>query len=141
MLYPKCNSDSIVIDSRLLKEGNYTRRRRECLNPKCVIRFTTRESLVEENLSSEVDHLNATVSHMTRLALATFIGADKQIIQSLAFLAGSSARQVARDCGYHEGYLYKSPFTRQPDPLTIKQMRDRLTQVVLDKVKQQEEGS
>ena len=44
MLCPKCNSvDDKVIDSRLSKEGNSIRRRRECL--KCAHRFTTYEEI------------------------------------------------------------------------------------------------
>ena len=44
MLCPKCNSlDDKVIDSRLSKEGNSIRRRRECL--KCQHRFTTYEEI------------------------------------------------------------------------------------------------
>lgn len=44
MLCPKCNSiDDKVIDSRLSKEGNSIRRRRECL--KCHHRFTTYEEV------------------------------------------------------------------------------------------------
>jgi transcriptional repressor NrdR len=43
MYCPFCNaSDTKVIDSRLIREGNQTRRRREC--PGCKERFTTYES-------------------------------------------------------------------------------------------------
>jgi len=43
MYCPFCNSaDTKVIDSRLIREGNQTRRRREC--PECEERFTTYES-------------------------------------------------------------------------------------------------
>lgn len=43
MYCPFCNSeDTKVIDSRLIREGNQTRRRREC--PDCQERFTTYES-------------------------------------------------------------------------------------------------
>jgi transcriptional repressor NrdR len=43
MYCPFCNSaDTKVIDSRLIREGNQTRRRREC--PDCEERFTTYES-------------------------------------------------------------------------------------------------
>lgn len=42
MYCPFCNSnDTKVIDSRLVREGNQTRRRREC--PECKERFTTYE--------------------------------------------------------------------------------------------------
>lgn len=42
MYCPFCNSsDTKVIDSRLIREGNQTRRRREC--PDCEERFTTYE--------------------------------------------------------------------------------------------------
>jgi len=51
MLCPKCHSlDDKVIDSRLSKEGNSIRRRRECL--KCAHRFTTYE---------EIEHLETFV--------------------------------------------------------------------------------
>ncbi|KAB2644735.1 MAG: transcriptional repressor NrdR [Verrucomicrobia bacterium] len=44
MLCPKCHSlDDKVIDSRLTKEGNSIRRRRECLQ--CNHRFTTYEEI------------------------------------------------------------------------------------------------
>ena len=44
MLCPKCHSiDDKVIDSRLSKEGNSIRRRRECLE--CQHRFTTYEEI------------------------------------------------------------------------------------------------
>jgi transcriptional repressor NrdR len=44
MLCPKCHSiDDKVIDSRLSKEGNSIRRRRECLE--CQHRFTTYEEV------------------------------------------------------------------------------------------------
>ena len=43
MYCPFCNADDTkVIDSRLIREGNQTRRRREC--PNCEERFTTYES-------------------------------------------------------------------------------------------------
>ena len=43
MYCPFCNaSDTKVIDSRLVREGNQTRRRREC--PDCKERFTTYET-------------------------------------------------------------------------------------------------
>lgn len=43
MYCPFCNSaDTKVIDSRLIREGNQTRRRREC--PDCEERFTTYET-------------------------------------------------------------------------------------------------
>lgn len=43
MYCPFCNADDTkVIDSRLIREGNQTRRRRECL--KCRERFTTYET-------------------------------------------------------------------------------------------------
>ncbi len=43
MYCPFCNaSDTKVIDSRLIREGNQTRRRREC--PDCKERFTTYET-------------------------------------------------------------------------------------------------
>lgn len=43
MYCPFCNADDTkVIDSRLIREGNQTRRRREC--PQCKERFTTYES-------------------------------------------------------------------------------------------------
>lgn len=43
MYCPFCNSgDTKVIDSRLIREGNQTRRRREC--PLCEERFTTYET-------------------------------------------------------------------------------------------------
>ena len=43
MYCPFCNaSDTKVIDSRLIREGNQTRRRREC--PDCEERFTTYEA-------------------------------------------------------------------------------------------------
>ncbi len=51
MLCPKCHSlDDKVIDSRLSKEGNSIRRRRECLA--CSHRFTTYE---------EIEHLETFV--------------------------------------------------------------------------------
>lgn len=41
---PICNAtDTKVIDSRLVADGNKVRRRRECLNPECQERFTTFE--------------------------------------------------------------------------------------------------
>ncbi len=50
MRCPKCTSiDDKVIDSRISKEGNTIRRRRECLE--CGHRFTTTETLVREGLS------------------------------------------------------------------------------------------
>src|SRR5436190_11868088 len=43
MYCPFCNADDTkVIDSRLMREGNQIRRRREC--PDCKERFTTHES-------------------------------------------------------------------------------------------------
>jgi len=43
MYCPLCNtSDTKVIDSRLIRDGNQTRRRREC--PNCKERFTTYET-------------------------------------------------------------------------------------------------
>lgn len=39
-----CNySDSKVLDSRYMEDNNTIRRRRECLNPKCLKRFNTYE--------------------------------------------------------------------------------------------------
>ncbi len=49
MRCPKCTSiEDKVIDSRISKEGNTIRRRRECLE--CGHRFTTTEFLVREGL-------------------------------------------------------------------------------------------
>lgn len=49
MRCPKCTSiEDKVIDSRIARDGNTIRRRRECLE--CSHRFTTTESLVRDNL-------------------------------------------------------------------------------------------
>jgi transcriptional repressor NrdR len=49
MRCPKCTSiEDKVIDSRISKEGNTIRRRRECLE--CGHRFSTTETLVREGL-------------------------------------------------------------------------------------------
>jgi transcriptional repressor NrdR len=49
MRCPKCTSiEDKVIDSRISKEGNSIRRRRECLE--CGLRFTTTEMLVREGI-------------------------------------------------------------------------------------------
>jgi transcriptional repressor NrdR len=49
MRCPKCTSiEDKVIDSRISKEGNSIRRRRECLE--CSYRFTTTESVVRDGL-------------------------------------------------------------------------------------------
>ena len=49
MRCPKCTSlEDKVIDSRIGKEGNTIRRRRECLE--CGNRFTTTESLVRDGM-------------------------------------------------------------------------------------------
>lgn len=49
MRCPKCTSiEDKVIDSRIGREGNTIRRRRECLE--CGTRFTTTEGLVREGL-------------------------------------------------------------------------------------------
>jgi len=49
MRCPKCTSiEDKVIDSRISKEGNTIRRRRECLE--CSHRFTTTESLVRDGM-------------------------------------------------------------------------------------------
>ena len=49
MRCPKCTSiEDKVIDSRISKEGNTIRRRRECLE--CNYRFTTTEAVVRDGL-------------------------------------------------------------------------------------------
>jgi transcriptional repressor NrdR len=49
MRCPKCTSiEDKVIDSRIARDGNTIRRRRECLE--CSHRFTTNESLVRDSL-------------------------------------------------------------------------------------------
>jgi transcriptional repressor NrdR len=49
MRCPKCTSiEDKVIDSRISKEGNTIRRRRECLE--CGLRFTTIENLVRDGI-------------------------------------------------------------------------------------------
>jgi transcriptional repressor NrdR len=49
MRCPKCTSiEDKVIDSRISKEGNTIRRRRECLE--CGYRFTTTEGLVRDGM-------------------------------------------------------------------------------------------
>jgi transcriptional repressor NrdR len=49
MRCPKCTSiEDKVIDSRISKEGNSIRRRRECLE--CSYRFTTTEGLVRDGM-------------------------------------------------------------------------------------------
>src|SRR5580704_7005435 len=49
MRCPKCTSiEDKVIDSRISKEGNTIRRRRECLE--CSHRFTTTETLVRDDM-------------------------------------------------------------------------------------------
>jgi transcriptional repressor NrdR len=50
MRCPKCTSiEDKVIDSRISKEGNTIRRRRECME--CNHRFTTTETLVRDGIS------------------------------------------------------------------------------------------
>jgi transcriptional repressor NrdR len=50
MRCPKCTSiEDKVIDSRISKEGNTIRRRRECLE--CGLRFTTTETLVRDGIA------------------------------------------------------------------------------------------
>ncbi len=50
MRCPKCTSvEDKVIDSRISKEGNTIRRRRECLE--CSYRFTTTETLVRDGMA------------------------------------------------------------------------------------------
>lgn len=50
MRCPKCTSiEDKVVDSRISKEGNTIRRRRECLE--CGHRFTTTENLVRDGMS------------------------------------------------------------------------------------------
>jgi transcriptional repressor NrdR len=50
MRCPKCTSiEDKVIDSRISKEGNTIRRRRECLE--CGHRFTTTENLVRDGMA------------------------------------------------------------------------------------------
>jgi transcriptional repressor NrdR len=50
MRCPKCTSiEDKVIDSRISKEGNTIRRRRECLE--CGYRFTTTENLVRDGMA------------------------------------------------------------------------------------------
>ncbi len=50
MRCPKCTSiEDKVIDSRIARDGNNTRRRRECLE--CGHRFTTSEALVRDSLT------------------------------------------------------------------------------------------
>ena len=50
MRCPKCTSiEDRVIDSRISKEGNTIRRRRECLE--CGHRFTTTETLVRDGMA------------------------------------------------------------------------------------------
>ncbi len=49
MRCPKCTSiEDKVIDSRIARDGNSIRRRRECLE--CGHRFTTNEGLVRDNI-------------------------------------------------------------------------------------------
>ena len=49
MRCPKCTSiEDKVIDSRIARDGNNTRRRRECLE--CGHRFTTSETLVRDSI-------------------------------------------------------------------------------------------
>ena len=49
MRCPKCTSiEDKVIDSRIARDGNNTRRRRECLE--CGNRFTTSETLVRDSM-------------------------------------------------------------------------------------------
>lgn len=49
MRCPKCTSiEDKVIDSRISREGNTIRRRRECME--CGTRFTTTETLVREDI-------------------------------------------------------------------------------------------
>ena len=49
MRCPKCTSlDDKVIDSRISREGNTIRRRRECLE--CGHRYTTTESFVRDDM-------------------------------------------------------------------------------------------
>lgn len=66
MLCPKCHSlDDKVIDSRLSKEGNSIRRRRECLG--CAHRFTTYEEI--EHLETFVIKRDGRREHLDRQKL------------------------------------------------------------------------
>ena len=49
MLCPQCKSETAVIDSRPVLDS--IRRRRECVNPDCRHRYTTRE-IPQENLEN-----------------------------------------------------------------------------------------
>ena len=68
MLCPKCHSlDDKVIDSRLAKEGNSIRRRRECLS--CTHRFTTYEEM--EHLETFVVKRDGRRENLDRQKLLT----------------------------------------------------------------------
>ena len=73
MRCPKCTSiEDKVIDSRISKEGNTIRRRRECLE--CGNRFTTTESLVRDGMivikrdGRREDFLREKLNHAVRAA-------------------------------------------------------------------------
>lgn len=73
MRCPKCTSiEDKVIDSRISKEGNTIRRRRECLE--CGFRFTTTEALVRDGLvvikrdGRREDFLREKLHHAVRAA-------------------------------------------------------------------------
>jgi len=63
MKCPKCRkTDNKVIDSRLIKDGDAIRRRRECLN--CQLRFTTYEYIEKADLLVEKN--NGTIQEFDR---------------------------------------------------------------------------
>lgn len=65
MRCPRCGfEDSRVIDSRPSESGDAIRRRRECLNPECGMRFTTFERREETPIS--VRKKNGTVEPFNR---------------------------------------------------------------------------
>lgn len=70
---PSCSSDTKILETRTVKDGDriYDRRRRECI--RCKRRVTTCESIVDDGMSSNIMVVKtATMELLLRTIAATF---------------------------------------------------------------------
>src|SRR5260221_457255 len=82
MRCPKCTSiEDKVIDSRITRDGNNTRRRRECLE--CGHRFTTTELLVRDSMVVIKRASRQEPFHRDKLLRAPLPGHDLYLAQQI----------------------------------------------------------
>lgn len=115
MTCPKCNSDTRVIDSRLLagtrapRPGRlaiqHLRRRRECMVVGCSFRFTTLECIEAESLEERLDNIEQSIRTLTQLAKAIFSSEEITQIEIMRHILKVPRQTLCLESGLNVHYM------------------------------------